>query len=143
MRFLPTVFVLLSSFLISTLATAQGGVEDFAADTRVATSGFYRLTWNVDQGVAVELQEATTADFEDAVRIYEGTDQACFVSGKVDGEYFYRIRVAARDPNGWVGPVVLTVSHHPLSRAGLVFGLGAFIFASTLLLVFRRPRRQP
>lgn len=126
-------------FCVATLAHAAEpapAVDAFAADTEVATSGFYRLTWETPDGVSVELQEASTDDFADARPLYTGTDRAYFVSGKSDGDYFYRIRTRQSEPSAWTATVKVAVDHHPLWRAWLIFGLGAFIFLSTLWLVF-------
>ena len=135
---LPAFFFLLLLATVPTYASATG-VEEFAADTELATSGFFRLTWGLADGQSVELEEASSDAFLNARLRYRGTDQAYFVSGKPDGTYYYRIRLLSDGDPSWVGPVSVEVRHHPLWRAWTFFGLGAFIFVATVWLVLRRP----
>lgn len=139
MRFIPLVVSVLLFSFAANAGAAEGPVAGFSVDTEVATSGFYRLTWQSEDTQPVELEEATDADFTDARSRYTGTDSAYFVSGKPDGVYYYRIRPqGGGNPSSWSGPVQVEVRHHPLVRAWMFFGLGAFIFLATVWLVLRR-----
>ena len=136
LRLILLLLFLLCSPLV--FSAASPAVSEFETDTQVATSGFFRLSWQSD--AEVELEELEDADGRGARLIYRGADQAYFVSGKPDGVYGYRIRVPAQsEPSPWLGPVEVEVRHHSLTRAWLFFALGAFVFLSILVLVLRRP----
>ena len=141
---MPRLIILLLILSCQPLAQAADapGVSDFRSDSEVATSGFFRLSWQ--SGAEVELQEWAGADPQAARPVYKGTDEAYFVSGKPDGTYGYRIRTLGEaGPSSWAGPVVVTVRHHSLTRAWMFFALGAFVFLSILILIVRPAGRTP
>jgi hypothetical protein len=108
------------------------------SDSQLATAGYYQLSWSGKSGV-FQLQESPTADFNSYKVIYTGRDLARIVSGKPNGDYYYRI---ADDNNGDISNVVaVTVAHHPLKNAILFFCAGAFVFISTLILIIKGNRR--
>ncbi len=108
-------------------------------DTTVASAGYYRLTWDWPQSDnrRFELQEAQSADFNGSRTLYQGPDRASLLSGRTDGEYYYRVRL--HPENGEAGPwsdsVKIAVEHHSLDRAFTFFGVGAGVFLATLGLV--------
>ena len=105
----------------------------------VATAGFYRLQWgSADHEGRYELQEATRRDFSDSRTLYTGPDLATVLSGKPDGEYFYRVRrLDAEARSAWSAPVEVRVRAHPLVRALTFFALGALVFVATAVLILR------
>lgn len=112
---------------------------ELSADARVATAGYFQLRW--DAGSAVVVEEARNADFEGARVIYEGADSARVMSGKRDGEWYYRARLAA--PGSDYGDTLaVTVRHHPLGRAFGFFALGAVVFLATLALIVTGSRAE-
>lgn len=112
---------------------------ELSADTRVATAGYFQLSWNADSAVVVE--EARNADFAGARVIYEGADNARVMSGKPDGDWYYRARAAA--PGSEFGEALeVTVRHHSLERAFGFFALGAFVFLATLALIVTGSRTE-
>ncbi len=101
------------------------------ADTDVATAGYYQLRWSSTSPVVLE--EAQTAEFASPRVIYRGSDGARVMSGKPDGELYYRVRNSDGDARSNV--VKVTVRHHSLERAFAFFALGATVFIATLLLI--------
>lgn len=102
-----------------------------------SNEGYYQLTWEADE--PVRLVESASAGFESAATLYTGSDTGHVISGKPDGTWYYRLESA---DGGTVlsETSTITVSHHPLGRAFLFFGIGAVVFFSTLgLILFARP----
>jgi hypothetical protein len=113
-------------------ASAAAGTVRLASDTEVAAAGNFQLRWTADS--AVRLEEATAPDFRTARAIYSGRDKARVMSGKADGDWYYRARPADSGGN-WSNTVKVTVRHHPLGRAIGFFAVGAVVFSATLLLI--------
>jgi hypothetical protein len=136
--YLNLLFLLL--FLLPPVASqAQSSVPQLSSDSSVATAGFFRLSWDTD-AAQVELQEASDNDFRSARTYYKGADKAALISGKPNGDWYYRIRALQGDvPGPWSEPLLVTVVHHPLSRALLFFGLGLAVFIAIVVLVVRGP----
>ena len=111
---------------------------EIEADTGVATAGYYQLSW--DTGAAeIVLQEAPTRDFASPRVVYRGADNARVMSGKRDGDWYYRARTAGSDSE--FGNVVkVTVRHHSLGRAFAFFALGALVFLVTLTVIVKGAR---
>lgn len=109
-------------------------------DTPHATAGYYQLRWDASD-VETRLVEATDPSFSDARVIYAGPDTARLMSGKPDGDYYYRLEsVAAEGASGGdavSAMLTVTVEHHSIARAFSFFAVGAAVFAATLgLIVF-------
>lgn len=120
------------------------------ADSDVASAGYYQLQWEAGEA-PTRLVESPGPEFENRRVVYEGPDAARLISGKSDGQYYYRLERA--DPEGAsdneidvVSNVLqVTVRHHSLSRAFTFFTIGAGVFLATLILVLvggRSERRQ-
>lgn len=114
-----------------------------------ATAGYYQLRWNAGS-IPVETADSAAADyvlvesrspaFTNPVAIYRGADTATVISGKPDGTYYYRVRLAhtkAGETVNWSNKASITVKHHPLSRAFMFFALGALVFLSILVVIVR------
>lgn len=113
------------------------------ADQKVATAGFYSLSWDgAGPDIVFELQEAHSADFVDGRIRYVGPDTATQLSGQPNGQYFYRVRIVEPAPRAspWSDAVEVEVAHHPLSRAFLFFGIGLVVFLATVALIVRGSR---
>jgi hypothetical protein len=90
--------------------------------------------------------ESFDPDFETHRIVYEGPDNARLMSGKSDGDYYYRLE-NARPVNGYPSDVLsntlrVTVRHHSLARALTFFAIGATVFAVTLALVLFGDRNE-
>lgn len=119
-------------------------------DTDVATAGYFQLQWEAGD-VPLRLIESTDPGFENRRVMYEGLDTASSISGKSDGQYYYRLeRADSKDASGKKADVVsnvlqVSVRHHSLSRALTFLAIGAGVFVATLILVLiggRSERRQ-
>lgn len=84
----------------------------------------------------MELQIARSADFDQAVTLYRGSDRATTLSGLSDGEYFLRV---GNDQN-WSSTGQLSVAHHSLASAFVAFGIGLLIFMSIIAAIWRGHR---
>jgi hypothetical protein len=131
-----TAFIFAGSLAVSLLPGASNGAEGglvLESDTEVATAGFFQLSWDAGPG-DLRLVEAGDADFQAPRVVYDGTDTARLVSGKPDGDYFYRLE-SADGPTVLSNTVEVSVRHHSLGRAAAFFAVGAAVFAATLGLV--------
>ncbi len=142
LRQIIVVGVIATGVFAGPIAFAQP-VLVLETDTPVATAGYFQLRW---QGGEVDsrLVESTDPDFGDARVIYTGPDTARLMSGKPDGEYFYRLEAAGDAVPGTVLSETLKVSveHHPLPRAFGFFAVGAAVFAATLGLILFGGRNE-
>jgi hypothetical protein len=120
------------------------------SDSDIATAGYFQLHWEVSE-TPTRLVESLDPAFKTSVVLYEGPDTARLISGKRNGQYFYRLeRAGAERTAGSQADVVsntlqVTVKHHSLARAFTFFAIGAAVFAATLALVLfggRSERRQ-
>ncbi|MGD8568849.1 MAG: hypothetical protein PVJ39_12215 [Gammaproteobacteria bacterium] len=116
------------------------------SDTEIATAGYYRLQWNNGQQDDSQtadfiLQESQHPSFNQPKVLYEGPDTARVVSGRADGDYFYRVAVDNGDgQKSWSDVIRVQVKHHPLSRAFMFFTIGAIVFLSTLIAIIHGNR---
>lgn len=98
----------------------------------VNKDGAFRLEWK--GGGPGSVYEVT----EGGAPLYRGADLATTVTGRPKGAYAYEV--------SWVGsesaPVRcdVVVEPHSLGQAFGLFGLGAFVFACTLVVVVRGHR---
>ena len=112
------------------------------SDAAVAHAGFYQLRWQVGDE-DVRLVEATNPEFSEARIVYAGPDTARLMSGKPDGQYYYRLEAdAAGDVAVLSDTLMVTVEHHSLGRAFAFFGVGATVFVATLGLIIIGGRRE-
>ena len=109
------------------------------ADTAVASAGYFQLRWSAT--AAVELEEATTPDFRAPRLVYSGSDRARVISGKPDGDWYYRARPVSSD-SSFSNIVKVEVRHHPIERAILFFVVGAVVFLATALLIVNGARKK-
>lgn len=132
-----TAFIVAGSLAVLMLPGVSVGAEGGAvleSDTDVATAGFFQLSWDAGPG-DVRLVESGNAGFVAPRVVYEGADTARLVSGKPDGDYFYRLEAADGVPAVLSNTVEVTVRHHSLGRATAFFAVGAVVFAATLGLI--------
>ncbi|MGD8964511.1 MAG: fibronectin type III domain-containing protein, partial [Gammaproteobacteria bacterium] len=88
-------------------------------------------------------QESRQPDFSAARVIYAGADAARVISGKPDGDWYYRVRPAGTQVTApWSAPIRITVAHHSLGRALTFFAVGAIVFAATLGLIIHGSRQH-
>lgn len=129
------------------LVTDAGAAVRLESDSEIATAGYFRLQWEVSD-TPTRLVESLNPSFEKRNLIYEGPDTARLISGKSNGQYFYRLERAGTDDMAGIPAVVVsntlqvTVKHHSLVRAFTFFAIGAAVFAATLVLVLLGGRRE-
>ncbi len=130
-RFLSFVCFLIFS------APTWGVVPQLESDTEVATAGYYRLEWLAKEVTDFVLEESRQPSFNQSRILYQGPDTARIISGRADGDYYYRVRdVNTRGgKNIWSEVVYVQVKHHSRSRAFLFFAIGAMVFVATLVMI--------
>lgn len=140
--FLICAFGAAVAFLAYPVAGAASPLPELSVDTPLATAGYYRLQWRLADAPAggqpvFELQESASQAFDTARTLYRGPDLASVLSGRSDGERYYRVRAAlpGQAPGPWSQALAVLTQHHPMSRALGFFVLGAVVFALTLALV--------
>ncbi|HRX84914.1 MAG TPA: hypothetical protein P5572_07845 [Phycisphaerae bacterium] len=132
MRF-ATAFILITALTFPAIASA--GVLVLNTSTERSETGYYRLSWEVpDRSTAVEVEESASTDFalDDTHVLYNGTDHATVISGRQDGVYHYRARIAGGD---WSAPITVAVVHHSMTKAIGFLALGAVVFMATAVLI--------
>jgi hypothetical protein len=87
--------------------------------------------------ITFELQRSRDSLFSNARTLYKGSDLASFVSGLPNGDYYFRVRTILDKPGSaaWSKTLLLRVRHQSLVLAFTLFGLGAVVFVSTVLLI--------
>jgi hypothetical protein len=138
----PPPTKLLFSIGLLFFSTAQYSFAlQLSTDSQVSTAGYYQLSWSGKASV-FQLHESTTPDFRTFNIIYEGKDLARVMSGKPDGDYFYRLRTNRNNQPYTSNVVKVTVAHHPLKNAILFFSAGAIVFVSIIILVVKGNRKE-
>ena len=113
-----------------------------SSSTQNATAGYFQLSWEAEPPLdAFVLQESTREDFSTSQTIYRGPDLATVISGRPDSTYYYRVHDDA-NPRNTSNTAEVMVAHHPLRHAFAFFGVGAVVFAATLLLILRGNRQR-
>lgn len=94
---------------------------------------------NAADGLEYQLQEARDPQFRDLIAEYQVTDSATVMSGRTDGQRYYRLRAVrnSQPVSRWSETVSVETRHHSLTRAFSFFIVGAAVFVLTLLLVLR------
>jgi hypothetical protein len=73
--------------------------------------GSFTLTWTGAAGDRFVLQEATAADFSDAVMLQDGVEQVATLYGRAPGDYFYRVQACSGNVRGdWSNGVLVRVA---------------------------------
>lgn len=125
-------FVLFCFFSVAAIA-ADISIQ---SNTDLSSEGNFVLSWQSEQQ-SVEVQESRDAEFANTRTIYKGMQQSSTLSGKSNGDWFYRIRI---DEGPWSTPLKVTVQHHSLSRAFMFLALGLFVFLATLFMIIQGTR---
>jgi len=107
------------------------------SDSTLATAGYFQLQWSGNSKIFI-LQESGKPDFDSYNTIYTGTDLARVMSGKPNGDYFYRIV----DNSSQSNIVKVTVKHHSIGYASLFFIAGAIVFILTLIFIIKGNKQQ-
>jgi len=119
-------------------------VPEFNGPHKVENNaGQIKLVWSLADTLlysrlfTFELQQSVNASFSNPRTLYKGSDLASFISGLRDGDYYFRVRTVldGTSASAWSEPLLLQVHHQSLTLAFTLFGLGAIVFVSTVLLI--------
>lgn len=118
-------------------------------DSSFTQSGSFKLSWNIKDSVLAnnlvlfELHQSHQSDFDSVIVLYQGSDLASYISGLAEGTYHYRVRsMLESDTSDWSDPITVVVKHHSLQLAFLLFGIGAIVFLSTVIVVVRGSKKE-
>ena len=136
-------FCLLCSFISNAHAELS-----LSSNTSTATAGYFQLNWSWPQAganVIYELLEKSSTSSAKPVAtrlIYRGPQTASAISGKPNGVYEYQVRAIDSDTNHMLmsNEVRVTVKHHTLTQAWLLFTLGLIIFLAILGVILYSAR---
>ena len=117
-----------------TLPTLVPAIE-LSSNTEVANAGYYQLSWKLADQEVVLLEESSSESFHIVKEIYKGKDTSTAISGKPNGNYYYRAK-SLSSPD-WSETVKVTVEHHSLNKAFIFFFFGLIVFASTCFVIIR------
>jgi len=132
---------ILAGLLLAGTAVSASPAPVLSSDSEISTTGFFHLKWLTD-AQQIQLQEASDNAFTNPADIYLGSDEASLISGKKDGQWYYRARnILNTQPGPWSNTVKVTVKHHDLIRALMFFTLGLAIFISLTLLIILGSRK--
>lgn len=137
-KFIVSFFFSINLLLAS---ISNASALELSSDSETATAGFFQLTWT-ESSPYYQLQESTSPNFTVFKTIYHGSDLATVISGKPDGDYYYRIYVDNSKPNVHSNIVRVSVKHHSLVNAFLFFIAGAFVFFALLIVIIRGNKQQ-
>lgn len=127
--------ILIHSSLLLALSFQTAQALQLNSDSQLATAGYFQLSWS-GEAAQFQLQESTSRDFTSYKVIYKGKDLARVISGKADGEYFYRI--SDNENTALVSNVIkVTIAHHPLGTAIAFFIAGGIVFIAILFLILK------
>ena len=122
----------LGCFFCSVVAVHTQEIPSFQTKSQSLDAGYIQLNWQGAEGANYTLQESTTPNFEDAQTLYQGTDKKLFISGRENGELYYRLKTKNSD---WTRPLKLTVKHHSQQKAMWFLLIGFIVFITTLVAI--------
>lgn len=135
------IFTLLFLFVFLLFAVQPLQAVELTTDNKLATAGYFQLSWKSD-AENFELQQSNSDQFASYKVIYQGKDLARVISGKPDGDYYYRVLANSKDSSAVSDVVRVTVKHHSLYIAILFFIAGAIVFISTFILIINNTRKK-
>jgi len=144
--FLATLVLLAGS----AIATASPATPELEGDRElVSSNGAQLLSWSgpseADATLEYELQESTSAEFDAPETRYRGTLPSWYISGRLDGRSYFRVRARELSDDGeevagawsdWSEAQVLRVEHHDTRLAVALFIVGALVFTATAATAF-------
>lgn len=140
---LPEINSLLLVFVslwFAYMPNATGASLQLSSDNEIASAGYFQLQWHGPAGEYL-LHESSTPEFTTSKNIYRGSDTASVISGKPDGEYYYRVSLDNGSQPQRSNILKVTVSHHTLTQALLFFFAGAVVFLTILIMIIQGSRQ--
>lgn len=155
MNCIQTIFYFLF-FLFSTfpcLSEAKLPQIYIQASQNLSETGYFTLNWEIknkpqeeNKSALFELQSSQSQDFSNATILYQGTQKHRFISGLLDGNYFYRIKATfpQNDHEHFILSEIqkIEVKHHSLDFALYLLMIGAIIFSLIVFMIWHGNRNQ-
>lgn len=124
-----SIFFLTSTSAASEELLLEGPVEP-------VTEGFFQLKFTGATNTSkVIIERAATADFKEVTSHYApmGSFNQLALSGFSSGEYYFRAQENGHTSN----TVMITVQHHSLTQAFILFFIGAVMFILLVATILR------
>lgn len=110
------------------------------ASAEVSNEGYFVLNWDTSLSDSpLVLEQSTSPAFDSVITREVAAAGATTITGLADGEYYFRLRSEDRVLSD---PVMITVEHHSLARAGTFFLIGACLFGLLITTIFTGNRRM-
>ncbi|HEY9559397.1 MAG TPA: hypothetical protein VIR29_01275 [Anseongella sp.] len=135
------IFFLLMLMVAPAVGAGQQ-IELSSSKSGLSRDGHVRLQWAVTDGSSGNVflvQQAETEAFSTPRIIYHGPDQATFISGLENGNYYFRVR---RENGDWSNVMALEVNHHSLYLTFILLSIGAVVFLLTAAMVIYGSRKS-
>lgn len=122
-------------------AALAADTPHFLAEEVIQTqTGSLSLEWDWDEAPAAVEFEVQRADDEqfatDLNTLYTGPDKGTYLSGMLEGEYYFRVRALVEGvATDWSVPVLVVVEFPPWKQVLLMFSLGILVLLATLSVV--------
>ena len=137
--------LLIVAFLAWVGTAAAQPVTVFTAPTNspyLATEGLVDLVWEaepVDDSIQFQLQQSSDSEFSEVKTRYEGLDRGTYVSGLLEGDYYFRVRTLAveGEPGPWSDPMHVQVRYVSHTLVFWLMSIGSIVFIATVLTVIK------
>jgi hypothetical protein len=131
-------FILLFIFSFCVQADPVAGEDLFITqEGSTSDTGYLDLSWKNPERLTLSLERSASQDFATFTGLYYGRGSQLFVSGLQNGTYFFRLR---NQESKTLDTLRITVKHHSLSYALLLFLLGGVSFLMVCLVIMRGER---
>lgn len=127
--------LIINFFLVIFLFSTSASALEINSNTTLANAGYYQLSWTDLNDEAVIVEESLSNSFSSSKKIYSGKDTSTAISGKPDGEYYYRVKNL--NSSIWSESISVKVEHHSLTKAFMFFFLGLIVFTFTCIVILR------
>ena len=116
--------------------------------SHLADEGNVLLEWKLPEGSPAsvpfqfQLEQSLQPDFTESTLRYEGADQATFVTGLAEGNYYYRVRaVSGSEGSGsWSKVVEVNVEFVSTTLVVTLFSIGMVVFVMTVVSILKGHR---
>lgn len=143
LRTVLALATLLAALLLPSRLAAAVVFLDAAEGIIASPEGKHLLRWEIHDAeptaaAAFELQYSATGDFSEPVTRYRGRDTATSITGLVEGDHHYRVRLVDGETTGeWSKPFTIRVQYVGRGLVVTLMSVGLFLFAATVAAVVK------
>ncbi|MEQ8314218.1 MAG: hypothetical protein RL839_01330 [Gammaproteobacteria bacterium] len=126
--------------ILATSVAPCVSANSLEVDTPLSREGYFVLSWSFSSSPSSPvLQQASSPDFRNSIDREIESEGSLTITGQEDGQYYFRL---VDGPNSLTEPLLVTVEHHQLSRAGFFFSLGLILFTVLVVLILQGSKRE-